>query len=108
MSKYVLAYYGGGMGATEEEQAAIMNKWFGWFGGLGSDLVDGGLPFSGAAKTIASDGSASDGAIGTPATGYSIINADSIDSAAEKAKGCPVLDTGGQLVVYETVDMPAS
>jgi hypothetical protein len=103
--KYVLAYYGGGLGATEEEQAGIMQKWFGWFGSLGPDMVDGGLPFSGTARTLASDGSATDGAIGTPATGYSIITADNIDAATEKAKGCPVLETGGQITVYETVDM---
>lgn len=105
--KYVLSFYGGGMGATEEEQAAIMQKWFDWFGALGSDLVDGGLPYSGTVKTISSDGAVSDGPVGTQSTGYTIITADNIDAAAAKAKNCPVLSSGGTVAVYETIDMPA-
>ncbi|HEV3231625.1 MAG TPA: YciI family protein [Candidatus Dormibacteraeota bacterium] len=103
--KYVLAYYGGGMGATEAEQAATMQKWGAWFGGLGGALADGGLPFSGAVKTVGPSGSVSDGPIGERATGYSILEADSVDAAAELAKGCPVLASGGSIAVYETIPM---
>ena len=31
--------------------------------------------------------------------GYSVVKADSIDAAAELAKGCPVLLTGGNVEV---------
>ena len=105
--QYVLAYYGGSAGANEEEQAAQMQQWMAWFGGLGDALKDGGLPFSGEVKTIASDGSASDGPIGETVTGYSIITAASLDAASETAKGCPVLASGGKIAVYECIDMPA-
>jgi hypothetical protein len=44
---------------------------------------------------------AHDGAIGTPATGYSILKADSLDKAVDLAKGCPVLTSGGKITVYE-------
>jgi len=44
---------------------------------------------------------ARDGAIGTPATGYSILKADSLDKAVDLAKGCPVLTSGGKITVYE-------
>jgi hypothetical protein len=54
------------------------------------------------AKSIASDGTVSDGPVGTMASGYSIIKADSLDAAVEMAKGCPVLQGGGQISVYET------
>ena len=40
--------------------------------------------------------------MGPRATGYSIVEAGSIDTATEFAKGCPVLSTGGQVTVYET------
>lgn len=102
MANYVLLYSGGGMPATEAEQKAVVQEWMTWFGKLGSDLVDGGDPFSGKAKTISSDGMAGDGEMGMTHTGYSMIKADSLDKAVEMAKGCPVLKAGAKLTVYET------
>jgi hypothetical protein len=102
MANYVLLYSGGSMAEGEAEQAAVMQAWGAWFGGLGSALVDGGNPFSGQAKSIASNGSVSNGPIGTAANGYSILKADSLDAAVQLAKGCPVLQGGGAITVYET------
>ena len=101
MANYVLVYTGGGgMAPTEEEQQAILARWDTWFSGLGEDLVDGGNPF-GPSSAIASDGTVSDsGSFGL--TGYSIIKAESLADATEKAKGCPVLVDGGGVEVYET------
>lgn len=39
------------------------------------------------------------------ASGYSIIKADSVDAAVEMAKGCPVLQGGAQISVYETFEV---
>ena len=104
MTDYLLLYSGGGMPETEEEQAAVMQAWNTWMEGLGAALKDGGNPFTpGAAKTIGADGSIRDGD-GT-ATGYSIIQADSLDAAADLAKGCPVLQGGATLTLYETMDV---
>ena len=50
---------------------------------------------------VAPDGSISEGA-SSALTGYSILQADSLSSAAETAKGCPVLARGGSVEVYET------
>ena len=102
MANYLLLYSGGSMPETEAEQAEVMQAWGAWFGRLGSALVDGGNPTSGQAKTIASDGTVSDGPVGTMSSGYSIIKADSLDAAAQKAKSCPILQSGGQITVYET------
>ena len=102
MANFVLVYTGGGMPETEAEQAAVMAAWGAWYGALGESVVDGGNPFTPLAKSIAGDGSVSDGAVGTMGTGYSIIKADSLDEAVEKAKGCPILTSGGQITVYET------
>ena len=103
MGKYVLAYRGGGMAEGDEAQQAAMTAWMNWFGALGASVVDGGNPF-GPALTVASDGSTSDGG-GAALTGYSILNADSLADAAEKAKGCPILASGGTVEVYETFDV---
>ena len=105
MASFVLLYSGGSMPETEAEQAAVLAAWGDWYGRLGSAVVDGGNPFTPAAKSIASDGTVSDGPVGTMATGYTIISADSLDAAVEQAKGCPVLQSGGQISVYETFNV---
>jgi hypothetical protein len=71
-----------------------MPRWMNWFGALGDAVVDGGNPF-GPASSIASNGAASEGGA-SALTGYSIISADSLSEACDKAKGCPVLSSGGQ------------
>ena len=103
MAKYVLAYRGGAMAETEAAQQAVMEQWMGWFGSLGAAVIDGGNPF-GPAMTLASDGSVSDGGAAA-LTGYSIIDATSLDDATAKAKGCPVLSSGGTVDVYEAIEM---
>jgi hypothetical protein len=65
-------------------------------------VVDAGNPFTPSAKSISSDGAVQDGPVGTMATGYSILKADSLDAAVELARSCPVLQGGGRITVYET------
>jgi hypothetical protein len=103
MAKFVFAYRGGGMAETEAAQKAQMDAWMGWFGQLGQAIVDGGNPF-GASKTVSSDGSSSDGGQ-AGLGGYSVIDADSLAAAADLAKGCPVLASGGSVEVYEALDV---
>ncbi len=105
MAKYVLLYTGGGMAETEAEQAAVMQAWGVWFHELGSALVDGGAPFSGAAKHISSAGKVQDGSAGMAATGYSIIEAASLDEATRLAGSNPLLQSNGQITVFETAQM---
>ena len=104
MANFVLIYSGGSAGATEAERGKAMEAWGAWFGKLGDKVVDHGNPFSPHSKNLA-DGSVHDGAVGTPATGYSIIKADSLSSATDLARGCPVLLGGGKVTVYETTPM---
>src|SRR5262245_17714808 len=103
MAKYVLAYRGGSVPESEADQEKVMAAWMGWFGSLGEAVVDGGNPFA-ASKTRNGTGQVSDGAP-SELTGYSIIEADSLDAAAELAGGCPVLDDGGSVDVYEAIPM---
>src|SRR5439155_2623742 len=105
MANFVLLYSGGSMPAREAEQAAVVQAWGAWYTGLGSALVDGGNPFTPVAKSISSDGTVREGPVGTPASGYTIIKADSLDAAVEMAKGCPVLQGGSQVSVYETFNV---
>ena len=100
----MFAYSGGnGVSADEATRNAQMAKWGQWFGQLGSAIVDGGAP-TGKAKTVGGGGSVSDGgSLGL--TGYSIVAADSLDAAVQFAKGCPVLEVGGAVDVYEAIAM---
>ena len=103
MGKYVLAYQGGSIAETPDEQEAVMGQWMSWFGSLGASVVDGGAPF-GPAKKIGRDGAVSDGSA-TALTGYSILEAANLDDATTLAKGCPVLASGGTIDVYEAIEM---
>lgn len=98
MGKYVLLYKGGTMGESEAEQQAQMELWMSWFGSLGEALVDPGNPFGPSAEVGGSGGAAASG-IG----GYSIISAESLEEASGKAKGCPLLESGGTVEVHETI-----
>jgi hypothetical protein len=103
MSNFLLVFTGGGMPESEEEQAKVMKAWEDWYLELGDAVVDPGNPTGPEAKTIVPGGSVSDGPDGTMATGYSILKADSMDNAVSLAKGCPMLDGGGNITVYEIV-----
>lgn len=105
MSRYLLLYTGGGgMEADPEEQQKIMEEWGAWYGKLGEAVVDGGAPF-GASKNLTGNG-VGDGPLGdTPATGYTVIEASSLDAAADASKDHPHLDHGGQVQVFECIDM---
>jgi hypothetical protein len=101
MGNYVFAYLGGSMAATEGERNAAMAAWGTWFGQIGSAVVDAGNPFA-SSTSVASDGSVNGGARGG-LSGYSVIEAASLEAAGELAKGCPVLGAGGSVDVYEVL-----
>lgn len=103
MPKYLFVYHGGSKPTTPEEGEKVMAKWGAWIGGHGSAFVDGGNPV-GMSKTVTSSGVADNGG-SNPASGYSIVAADTIDAAADIAKGCPIHDSGGSVEVSEIMEM---
>jgi len=102
MGKFVYIYTGGALASTQEEQEKSMQEWVAWFGTLGDAVVEMGNPF-GASATVKSGGHSSGGTSG--ATGYSVVEAGSLDGANEKAAGCPILKSGGAVEVYEALEM---
>ena len=104
MTNFVLLYVGGTYPETEEQQAEVMGAWGAWYEKVGDAVVDGGNPFS-SAKSITADGVV-DGASTAPAvTGYTIIQADSLDAAAALTADHPHVHYGGQVSVHETFKM---
>ena len=105
MAKYLLVFYGGGMPETPAAQARVLKQWEKWYAKLGSAVVDAGNPFSGAVNKIKPDGTVAKGPVGQRATGYSILEAPSLDKATKMAKGCPIIKSGGEIAVYETFNV---
>src|SRR4051812_8351264 len=101
MKEYLLLLRGGRpmTSKTEAEQKAEMAAWGPYMGGLmQSGALVGGLPIVAGGKTVSASGvsneavtSASEGIVG----GYLIVKADSLDAAAEIAKGCPHIANEG-------------
>lgn len=102
MPNFMLAYHGGKMPETPEEGAAAMEKWNAWFTEMGDAVVDGGNPV-GASKTVSASGVADNGGA-NPLSGYSIVSADNIESAAKLAAGCPIIEHGS-VEVAEIIPM---
>jgi hypothetical protein len=67
-------------------------------------VIDGGNPV-GESTTVNPDGSVSNNGGANPASGYSLIEAADLDDALAKAKGCPILESGGSIEVAEAIDM---
>ncbi len=103
MPKYLLVYHGGGKPESEAEGQQAMEAWGSWFASMGADVVDGGNPV-GRSTTVNSDGSVAEHGGANPATGYSVMQADDLSAAIAKARGCPILASGGSVELAETFD----
>lgn len=103
MPNYLFVYHGGKKPESPDEIDAVMTAWGAWFQKLGDGVVDGGNPV-GASKTVTPKSVADNGGA-NPASGYSIIKAGSIDEAVTHAKGCPVLQSGGNVEVAEIIEL---
>jgi len=99
MGKYVYVYYAG-----KGSDGGSADEWGKWFGELGDKLIDGGNPLADGGQAVSKDGVMA--VHNPPATGYSIVKADSMDEAVELAKGCPLMtDKDGAVCVYEALPM---
>ena len=108
MKKYILIYHNkvSTKQPSPEEMKKGMDVWMAWFGTFGKQMVDGGNPFAPAAKSVTAKGVETVSATQWQATGYTIINAESMDEAVKIAKTCPVLhDAEGLVRVYEALPM---
>ena len=107
MSKYIFLYRGPAppmSDFTPEQQAEQMDAWGQWIGRLGTSLTDVGTPF-GERTSLADDGSS---AAPGDLNGYSIVEADSLDSAKALADKHPFLAEGKgrfSVDVFELVPM---
>lgn len=106
MAKYIFAYHGVGSTAkaSAEEVKQVMDAWGAWFGSMGKSVVDGGNP-CGPSSTVRPDGSLASGGGPNPLSGYSLVEAASLEDAHRMAKGCPILKAGGSIEIAQCMDM---
>ena len=103
MPAYMISYLGGNQPATPEEGKQHFAKYKAWLASLGEAAVSPANPLKGTA-TVNSDGSVSPGCT-SGMSGFTVVEADSIEAAIEMAKGCPFLDIGGSLEVSELLQI---
>jgi hypothetical protein len=115
MADFLFVYRGGGdaeMKMTPDEMQQVMQKWGAW---IGEAMAKGWMTNPGDAltpegrvvdsKKVVTDGPfvESKEIVG----GYSVVQADTIDKAAELAKGCPGLQYGGKVEVRPLAGLAA-
>lgn len=103
MSNFIIAYHGGKKPESPDEGKTQMAKWKTWVADLGDAVANPGSPM-GMSKIVSSTGVSDDDGSNTM-SGFSIVKADSFDSALDMAKACPFLEIGGTLKVAELMEM---
>ena len=104
MPQYFIAYLGGNKPSSPEEGKQHMSKYMTWLSSLGDSAVSPANPLKDP-STVHPDGSVTSGGQASM-SGFTIIEADTMDSALSIAKSCPFLEVGGSLEVSEMVKMP--
>ncbi len=104
MSQYMITYLGGNQPATPEEGKQHFARYKQWLSSLGDAAVSPANPLKDTC-TVNADGSVTSGGSSTM-SGFTVVEADSMDAATKMAKSCPFLEIGGSLEVSELMKMP--
>ncbi|NQU28629.1 MAG: hypothetical protein HQ528_10100 [Candidatus Marinimicrobia bacterium] len=104
MPQYVIVYLGGDQPTNPEEGKKHFAKYREWLSSMGDSAVSPANPVRNT-STVNSDGTVSTGST-MSMSGFTIIEADSMEAALLIAQACPFLDIGGSLEVSELIQMP--
>ena len=104
MPQYIITYLGGDQPSSPEEGKQHYAKYREWLSSLGDSAVSPANPIKDT-STVNPDGTVTIGST-TSMSGYTIIEAESMEVALSIAKACPFLDIGGSLEVSELIQMP--
>ncbi len=104
MPQYVIVYLGGNPPSAPEEGKQHFTKYMEWLNSLGDSAISPANPLKNT-HTVNPDVTITTGSSSTM-SGYTIIEADSMDAALSIAKACPFLDVNGSLEVSELGQMP--
>ena len=100
MPQFLFVYHGGHTPTDPAEIKAAMAAWGAWFQDMEDALDIPGNPV-GQSHTVSADGVVDNGGA-NPASGFTVIKAESVEAAIEIAKGCPMVANGsGSVEVAE-------
>ncbi|WP_300038676.1 hypothetical protein [uncultured Roseobacter sp.] len=103
MPKFLLIYHGKPDIQSSEDGARHMAAWKAWSAGMGVAVTDPGLPV-GPSKTITANGVEDHGGP-NPASGMTVLEADTMKDAIALAKDCPHLSGTGTIEIAEAMDL---
>ena len=102
LKKFVFTYYGEPRFTRAEDGQKHMAEWGMWVKTLGAAMTDPGVPLK-SPTSVSSEGVKAGGGPNR-LTGYSVVQAKSIEEAIEMAKDCPHLSYG-TIDVAEVMEM---
>jgi hypothetical protein len=97
MKKFMFLYQGWG----DPTDKQVRDAWADWFAEIGDSIVDSGNPF-GAGREVTKDGARDLPLEPGSTTGYTIIEAESMDDAEKLLANCPIMTS---VHVYEAMSM---
>jgi hypothetical protein len=103
MAQYIMVYLGGNPPSTPEEGQQHFAKYQQWLAALGDSVVSPANPIKNT-HTVSPDGTVINSGT-TAMSGYTIVEANSMDDALVMAKTCPFLEIEGSLEVSELIQM---
>ena len=103
MAQYIITYLGGDMPSSPEEGQKHFAKYRDWLTEMGDSVLSPANPLKDT-STIKPDGSITPGST-SAMSGFTVIEAESMDAALNAARSCPFLEIGGILEVSELMKM---
>ena len=102
MAQFIIVYLGDEQPANPEEAKEHMEKYREWLKSLDDSLVSALNPLKDT-HVVGANGATNGSS--TAMSGFTIIEASSIEAAVELSRSCPFMDIGGTLEVSELMQM---
>ncbi len=103
MAKFMLVYLGGEQPSNPEEGKKHFEEYRAWLLSLGDAVISAANPLKDT-HVISSDGKTNAGS-SSLMSGFSVLEANSIEAAVLMSESCPFLKIGGTLEVSELIEM---
>lgn len=103
MNQYMILYFGGDHPSDSETSQKHFAKYQQWLQSLGDAVVKAMVPFR-QSHTIHPDGAVQKGS-SVALSGYTVLQAETLEKAVEYARSCPFLEINGRLEVAELPEM---
>ena len=104
MPRYLISYLGGNHPSSPEEGQRHFARYMDWLNGLGDAAVSPANPLANT-HCIHPDGSQHAGGQ-SGMSGFTIVEAETMEAALSIARDCPFLEIDGTLEVSELMPMP--